>query len=243
VKSIEKFADLTNYTTIEGWRDRIFSLGKDLGYERTLLAILPDHNTPMEAGNAFFHSNYSPTWRKKYDDEKMGYIDPVVSHCIEKSTPLIWSPDIFASRKQKELYEEACSYTIRSGVTLPIHGCGGELGILCFVSDTNPDKRARKDILYSIPELSCFRDFIFETSRQFIKPAMAPNETVELTRRELECLKWSASGKSSWDIAQILRCSEATVNFHFANIRRKFGTTTRRHAEAKAIRMGIINPT
>ncbi|HZW25353.1 MAG TPA: LuxR family transcriptional regulator [Gallionella sp.] len=243
MKSIEKFADLASYASVGSWRDRIFSLGKDLGYKHTLLAIFPSHDTPMEAEHAFLHSNYSPTWRKKYDDEKMGHIDPVATHCIEKSTPLIWSPEVFASCRQKEMYEEACSYGIRSGVSLPMHGCNGEFGVVCFVSDTNPGQRARKDILHSLPELSCFRDFIFETSRRFIKPALEPDEKVNLTRRELECLKWSTSGKSSWEIARILRCSEATVNFHFANIRRKFGTTTRRHAEAKAIRLGIVDPT
>jgi len=243
VESIERFAELACYPTLDGWRDRIFELGNDLGYERTLLAIFPDRNVPVEAEFAFLHSNYSPKWRSKYDEEKMGHVDPTVSHCATKSTPLIWSPNIFSARRQKEMYEEACGFGIRSGVTLPIHGPNGELGVLCFVSDANPDKRFQKDADRNISELSCLRDFIFETSLQFIKPAELHKEMVALTRRELECLKWSASGKSSWDIAQILRCSEAVVNFHFTNIRHKFGTSSRHQAVVKAIMLGLINPT
>lgn len=243
MKSIEQFAGLASYTTVESWRDRIFKLGNDLGYSRTALAIFPDSTVPMEAEFAFLHSNYSPKWRGKYDEEKIGHIDPTVSHCATKSIPLIWSPNIFSARRQKEMYEEACSHGIRSGVTLPIHGPNREFGLLCFVSDTSPDGRFRQDAVRNIPKLSCFRDFIFETALQFIKPAFPLEETATLTRRELECLKWCAAGKSSWDIAQILNCSEAAVRFHFANIRRKFGTSTCRHAVAKAIRMGIINPT
>lgn len=243
MKTIEQFAELASFTTVKSWRDRIFDLGKDLGYERTLLAIFPDRNVPVEAEFAFLHSNYSPTWRSKYDEEKMGHVDPTVAHCATKSTPLIWSPELFSARREKEMYEEACGHGIRAGVTLPIHGPNGELGVLCFVSDTNPDRHFHQDADHNIPELSCLRDYIFETSLQFIKPAVPPMEIVPLTAREIECLKWSASGKSSWDIAQILHCSEATVNFHFTNIRHKFGTSSRHQAVVKAIMLGLINPT
>jgi LuxR family quorum-sensing transcriptional regulator LasR len=241
VKSIEQFAELTLHANVESWRDHVFKLGSELGYERALLAIFPDRNAPVEAEFAFLHSNYSPKWRSKYDDEKLGHVDPTVTHCATKITPLIWSPNLFAGRRQNELYEEACGHGIRSGVTLPIHGPNREFGVLCFVSDTKPNKQFHEDANRNIPELSCFRDFIFETSLQFMKPAPSVEDVV-LTRREIECIKWCASGKSSWDISQILGCSEAAVNFHFGNIRRKFGTSSRRHAVVKAIRLGLISP-
>lgn len=243
MKSIERFAELMSYTSVETWRDRIFQIGNDLGYERALLAIVPNRNTPIEVEFAFLHHTYSPKWLNKYDDEKMGHVDPVVSHCATKSIPLIWSPDIFSACKQKEMYEEACSHGLRSGVTLPIHGANGELGVLCFVADTKPDKSFERESIRNIPELSCFRDFIFETSARFMKHPAQVEQTVTLTPRELECLKWSATGKSSWDTGQILHCTEAAVNFHFTNIRRKFNTSSRRQAVVKAIRMGIITPT
>ena len=138
------------------------------------------------------------------------------------------------------MYEEACGYGIRSGVTLPIHGGCGEFGVLCFVSDAMPDKNFVHETIRNIPALSLFRDFICETSSQFMKHPALIEQHVALTPCELECLKWGAIGKSSWDIGQILHCSEATVNFHFANIRRKFNTGSRHQAVIKAIRMGLI---
>jgi len=239
---IEQFINLASYSTVESWRDRIFELGGELGYEHILLAIFPDHHAPIEAEFAFLHSNYSPHWRSKYDDEKMGHVDPTVSHCATKVTPLIWTPDIFSARKQKEMYEEACGHGLRSGVTLPIHGANGELGVFCLVADMTPDKNFSRQAIRNIPTLSCLRDFVLETSLQFMKPAAQAENNVVLTPRELECLKWSAIGKSSWDIGEILNCTQATVNFHFTNIRQKFGTSTRRQALVKAIRFGIINP-
>lgn len=238
---MERFMGITSYSTVECWRDRIFEIAKELGYSNTLLAIFPDRTAPIEAEFAFLHSNYSAHWRDKYDDEKMGHVDPTVSHCATKSTPLIWTPDIFLARKQKEMYEEACGHGLRSGVTLPIHGSNGELGVLCFVADMKPDKNFTSEAIRNMPTLSLFRDFIFETSLQFMSPSSQPETIVVLTPRELECIKWCAAGKSSWDIGELLNCSAATVNFHFSNIRHKFGTSTRREALVKAIRIGLVN--
>jgi LuxR family quorum-sensing transcriptional regulator LasR len=39
-----------------------------------------------------------------------------------------------------------------------------------------------------------------------------------------------------------MNCAEATVNFHFANARRKFKVSTRQQAIVKAIRLGLIHP-
>lgn len=63
---------------------------------------------------------------------------------------------------------------------------------------------------------------------------------ITLTQREKEVLVWSAKGKSSWEIGQIVNCSESGVNYHFCNIRRKFGVSSRWTAVFKALEQGLI---
>ncbi len=70
--------------------------------------------------------------------------------------------------------------------------------------------------------------------------ATAVDAPFRLTARELECLQWSAIGKSSWEISTILNISESAVNFHMANIRSKFNVSSRRQAVVQAIRYGLI---
>ena len=242
---VEQLSNLLECDSEQEWRQTVFDMGKGLGFEQTLLAIFPDKKAPVEASFAFLHSNYSSDWRNKYDAENLGYVDPTVTHCTTKTTPLIWSPELFSSRRQKEMYEEACGYNLKSGVTLPIHGPNGEFGLLCFVSDNRSGKEFLRHTDHKMPELSYLRDFIFESSVKFRTPLSKSREELlpELTRCELECLKWSAAGKSSWEIATILHCSEPTVNFHIGNVRRKLNVSTRREAVVKAIRLGIIYPT
>jgi LuxR family quorum-sensing transcriptional regulator LasR len=81
---------------------------------------------------------------------------------------------------------------------------------------------------------------LLSPSVSFMKFALLHEELADISNRELECLKWCAEGKSSWEIGKILNCSEATVNFHFVNIRRKFSSNSRQQAVIKAIRLGLI---
>ncbi|WP_436798321.1 response regulator transcription factor [Mesorhizobium ventifaucium] len=52
---------------------------------------------------------------------------------------------------------------------------------------------------------------------------------------------WTAKGKSSWEIGQILGISVNTVNFHVKNVMRKLDTCSRITAAIKALQLGIID--
>ena len=68
---------------------------------------------------------------------------------------------------------------------------------------------------------------------------MAPSPP-ELTRRELEILKYIAIGKNRWEIATILALSESAVAFHTGNLLRKFDSSNRTQIAAKAIAFGLV---
>jgi DNA-binding CsgD family transcriptional regulator len=65
-------------------------------------------------------------------------------------------------------------------------------------------------------------------------------EGVQLTAKEHEVLGWAALGKSAWEISRILGRTEAAVNYHLGNIRRKFGVHSIKAALVKAIRQRVI---
>src|ERR1700677_3273140 len=65
---------------------------------------------------------------------------------------------------------------------------------------------------------------------------------VALNERELECLTWSARGKPSPEIAQIINISKRTVNFHIENACRKLNVSTRTEAVVKATSGRLIDP-
>jgi len=54
-------------------------------------------------------------------------------------------------------------------------------------------------------------------------------------------LRWAAEGKTDWEIGVILHVSEHTADKMLRLVRGKLAASTRAHAVAKAIRLGIID--
>lgn len=61
-----------------------------------------------------------------------------------------------------------------------------------------------------------------------------------MTRREIECLKLTAEGRTSEEIAARLGLSVHTANQYLANTGRKLNAVNRMQAVAKALRARII---
>jgi len=81
---------------------------------------------------------------------------------------------------------------------------------------------------------------IFETTKGQATARNTHASAAQLTKKEVQALKWCLKGKTSWEIARIQNCSESTINFHFANIRRKLDVNSRMAALLKAIQSGLI---
>lgn len=62
-----------------------------------------------------------------------------------------------------------------------------------------------------------------------------------LSRREVECLRWAAAGKTTSEMARILALSEYTVNHYLNRATRKLDSVNRVQTVVKAMRAGLIN--
>jgi DNA-binding CsgD family transcriptional regulator len=62
-----------------------------------------------------------------------------------------------------------------------------------------------------------------------------------VSARELDCLKWTAAGKTALEASIILGISERTVRFHLNAAREKLGCVTTTQAVAKAIVHQLID--
>lgn len=237
MRYLDAYAQLISVRSEQQWILELERLAKNIGFTRILYVVVP--NPESGIGQGLVQSTYPECWRKTYDERGMANYDPTVSHCRSKSTPLLWAPDMFSTKQQKELYEEASAYGLRAGVSLPIHGRNGIAGMFSLALDQTATPQTMKDIAHCLPELVLLRDVAYEKCLPYFNKRVHQNLPA-LTDRELECLRWLVAGKSSWDIGQILKISEATVNFHIANVRAKLGASSRRVAAVKATQLGLV---
>jgi DNA-binding CsgD family transcriptional regulator len=61
-----------------------------------------------------------------------------------------------------------------------------------------------------------------------------------LTRREIQCLKWAAAGKTDAEVSDIVGISLPTVRFHITNASRRLGVGGRSQAIHHATMLGYI---
>jgi len=232
------FQEFLQCRTLDEWSQLLFKAAGKLGFSSVLFGIKPTISSPFTA--SVIISNYSRSWREAYDSGGYHEVDPVVFHCLNSSVPLLWTENNFHTRPEQELYEEARAHNVRSGLCMPIHGPSGEFGMLNFLCDES----ATADALHPerLGALVLMRDYAMQSYIHLRSSADELDVPPKLTARELECLKWVAAGKTSWEISRILSCAEVTVNYHVSNFMRKFNAESRQHAVIRGIRSGLVMP-
>lgn len=72
------------------------------------------------------------------------------------------------------------------------------------------------------------------------RQAEISRSNMELTEKEKTVLKWVMQGKSTSEIASIMKISERTVKYHIGNVMKKLNAENRAHAVAIAIQTDCL---
>lgn len=90
-------------------------------------------------------------------------------------------------------------------------------------------------------ELQLFAVHAQDAAMRVLLPKSSHEQFCEnLTRRELECLRWTMEGKTAWEVGQILGIAEQTAARHINNAARKLGCVNKHQAVLKALRLKLI---
>ena len=87
-------------------------------------------------------------------------------------------------------------------------------------------------------QLHAFCLYFFERVIRVIDADEKPNW--KISKRQMDCMRWIAVGKTSQEIAELLSISEHTVNHHISNVCTKLGAASRAHAVAKLLKSNLI---
>jgi DNA-binding CsgD family transcriptional regulator len=221
------FELLVNCATQEGFSEIAYGA---LTYDEPVR--LPEHQPPAVA------VNFPSSWCDRYFERKYYEIDPVVRRTPTLLGPFLW--DQLADRCRLQpgeqlVLNESREAGLKHGVSVPLFGPLGRVSVVSFASRFDD-----ADPLHRMSHLNTLAWQFHIAFTEIARPGENSNAKLELSKRERDCLRWTAEGKSSWDMGMILNISENTVNFHIKNAMRKLGTTSRTVAVVKAIRLNLI---
>lgn len=198
----------------------------------------------LAGDNAMLISSYPKTWTSRYFELGYQQLDPVVLRARVERDLFSWGGAARApggDRAQRQFFDEATSFGIRSGITVPIRGGFGR-----FAAFTLATSEREPDLSRSVGE---WRDIIHQAglyyhvhvaARLEAAPVPQSHAAGELTQRERQCLAWTAQGKTVADTAVLVAIAPRTVVFHLENARRKLGAASIAQCVAVALRRGLL---
>ncbi|MER8824005.1 LuxR family transcriptional regulator [Mesorhizobium sp. M0991] len=181
--------------------------------------------------------NYPDEWQERCLEMGCDRIAPVIQASRKRVRAFRWS-EVYShastTEDERRVFDEAATFGLRSGITIPLHGPDGSFATMSFAQ---PWDRDFGDGTISYLQLAALHFHLRITKFTNLNGIEEP---FNLSPREKECILWAARGKSSWEVGVILGISVNTVNFHVKNAMRKLGAGTRTVAAIKAVNFGIV---
>ena len=128
----------------------------------------------------------------------------------------------------------------RAMIVIPSHLSFGQIAATSFV----PVDKTLDDLSNVFAEHG---DFLGALTRRFVASYVSTMRTQQwipsdcrLSKREVECLRWAAIGKTDKEISLILALSHATVRYHIQRAGEKLNAVNRSQAVFKAGQLGYL---
>jgi len=213
-------------------------LALKLGFERFAYLRL-DGSAPL------LISSYPKSWTSRYFQLGYQQLDPVVLRARAERDLFCWGGTgriAARSRAQRQFFDEATTFGIRSGITVPIRGGFGRMAAFTLATSRRQTEFDQLDGIWKdvVHQVGLYFHVHLDTR---LAPSLVPRQRVgsELTQRERQCLAWTAQGKTAADIAVLVGIGERTVVFHLENARRKLGAMSIAQCVAIALRRGLLS--
>lgn len=207
---------------------------RELGFEYCAFGMrMP---LPISNPKLFMVNNYPAEWQQRYAQENYLSVDPTVAHGLKSVLPLVWGEELFQS--SRPFWEDARAHGLKSGWAQSSIDARGAVGMLTLArsNEALSETELREHSLH----MSWLARTAHEGMARVVAAKRPPEAAIALTAREIEVLRWTADGKTSGEVGQIMEISERTVNFHINNCLEKLGANNKTAGVIKAAMLRLL---
>jgi LuxR family transcriptional regulator, quorum-sensing system regulator CinR len=239
---------MTSESCAEQWLMRAFSIIAETGDMADAIAKLRDlvgvehlvyHSSRFGARPSvepYIQLTYPDSWVKRY--LQMGYVDvdPVLREGFKRTLPFDWSELQIETPAELAFLTDALAHGVGpSGYSIPVRSKQGHRALLSMSSSMVGSEWTKFVEDHKSPLIEVANSI----HRRVIHEVFGEAHP-HLTPRELDCLRWVASGKNSNEIAVILDISPHTAREYLKSSRHKLDAVTSAQAVNKAVQMGLL---
>jgi DNA-binding CsgD family transcriptional regulator len=214
--------------------ERLSRLAKVAGFSHYLLTAFPRGDCGGFSGNLLL-SNWPKALSDAYDAADLFHNSALVSELRKSSMPVFFDVSAFegsaANLKNERITALFRGNNLRRTFAFVLHDADRMPYIFAF-SGTRADL-SRDEAMAHVFGAMEFLEF-------YARSQVTEQPLENLSSREIECLRWSAAGKSSDEIAIILDLSPHTVVGYLKSAMRKLDSVNRMQAVARAFRYRLL---
>ncbi|TCM68559.1 LuxR family transcriptional regulator [Rhizobium sp. BK068] len=218
----------------ERFNDCLAEMARVAGFNHYLLAEFPRGDRSSFASNHLV-SNWPQELIDFYEEADLFYCCKLLAALKKTAMPIFCDKAPFesaaANQENQRLTTRFRGHGLKNTFAFALHDMHLRQYIFAFSGDRV--RLARAEAMEQV-----FRGMEFLELYGQQKPQEQPTES--LSSREVECLRWSAAGKSSEEIAIILDLSAHTVVGYLKSAMRKLDSVNRMQAIARAFRYRLL---
>lgn len=185
--------------------------------------------------------SYPEEWLYLYWKNRYAEVDPVLRAMLQSNRAQLWR-DVYSqdatSAEEKNFMRAAAGIGLDSGITTG--SLDSSCGFATFFAFAGGLSAEHRRYLQFVEYLGQHLHLALVRSTP-TTAAATQNCVADLSPREVTVLNWMKTGKTNWEIAQIVGLSERTVRFHVESIFAKLDVTSRVQAVATAVQHGLPN--
>ncbi len=184
----------------------------------------------------YIRLTYPAEWIKRYLEMNYVDVDPVLREGFHRSLPFDWSEIKITTAAEQALMMDAMAHGVGPmGMSIPVLSKQGHRGLISL-SDSRPFQAWEE---FRSAHLSDLIGIANRLHGRVVRELFG-EERPNVTPRELECLRLTAEGKDTTDIAIILDISPHTARDHLKSARFKLDCATSAQAISKAMTLGLL---
>lgn len=211
-------------------------VSEGFGFRGFMVLAIPESGSHSLTAQALL-TTWPMDFLRRYDSARLIDGSPVIQRLRRSTIPFTYDAHLLARGRVDGKGEAAiCVFeqaNMPRGVYLPVHDAAGHRAAIAF----GGDRSAVSDD--EMQALNLWAGLLYSRlSEVRTRDRRGPGS---LSRREIECLRWAAAGKTTVEMARIMALSEYTVNHYLNRATRKLDSVNRVQTVAKAIRAGLIN--
>jgi LuxR family transcriptional regulator, activator of conjugal transfer of Ti plasmids len=206
-------------------------------YGAPLLAA--ERGRPNDTGMLL--TTYPAAWQSHYRRRSYHATDAVILRGRNAVRPFHWGDEAHLrclEPSSRRLFFEAKDFGIGSGIAIPVHGPRNMSGLFS-VSGPEPKQPPADVGQPAFHALLTLAQTVHAHAIQW-REKRSPDPIVKLSEHERLCLLWTTQGKTSWEVAQIIGRTKATVDFHLRRAIGKLDAANKMHAAFKARELGLL---